>query len=62
MYGWLWRHLPGGTATKALLSLLLLLAVCAVLAVVAVVARGRLPFVAAIGIALVNVVALLVRA
>ena len=40
----------------------LLLAVCAVLAVVAVVARGRLPFVAAIGIALVNVVALLVRA
>ena len=40
----------------------LLLAVCAVLAIVAVVARGRLPFVAAIGIALANVVALVVRA
>ena len=40
----------------------LLLAVCAVLAVVAVVARGRLPFVAAVGIALANVVALVVRA
>ena len=31
MYGWIWRHLPGGTATKALLSLLLVLAVCALL-------------------------------
>ena len=36
----------------------LLLGVCVALAAVAVVARGRLPFVAAIGIALVNVVAL----
>jgi hypothetical protein len=31
VYGWIWRHLPGGTATKALLSLLLVLAVCALL-------------------------------
>ena len=31
MYGWIWRHLPGGTAIKALLSLLLVLAVCALL-------------------------------
>ena len=38
-----------------------LLAVCAALALVAVATRGRLPFVAAIGIALANVVALLVR-
>ena len=25
MYGWIWRHLPGGTGSKALLSLLLAL-------------------------------------
>jgi len=25
MYGWIWRHLPGGTGSKALLSLLLVL-------------------------------------
>ena len=31
MSGWIWRHLPGGTAGKALLSLLLVLAVCALL-------------------------------
>ena len=31
MYGWIWRHLPGGTASKALISLLLVLAVCALL-------------------------------
>ena len=31
MYTWIWRHLPGGTASKALLSLLLVLAVCALL-------------------------------
>ncbi len=23
MYGWIWRHLPGGRGSKALLSLLL---------------------------------------
>jgi hypothetical protein len=31
MYGWIWRHLPGGTASKALLSLVLVLAVAALL-------------------------------
>jgi hypothetical protein len=31
VYGWIWRHLPGGTAAKALVSLLLVVAVCALL-------------------------------
>ena len=31
MYVWIWRHLPGGTATRAVISLLLVLAVCALL-------------------------------
>jgi hypothetical protein len=31
MYVWIWRHLPGGTASKALASLLLIAAVCALL-------------------------------
>lgn len=31
MYGWIWRHLPGGTAAKTLLALVLVLAVCALL-------------------------------
>ena len=31
MYGWLWRHLPGGTASRSLIALLLLVAVCALL-------------------------------
>ena len=31
MYGWLWRHLPGGTAVKAVLALVLLLGVVALL-------------------------------
>ena len=31
MYGWIWRHLPGGTWSKALLFLLLVVAVCALL-------------------------------
>ncbi len=31
MYGWLWRHLPGGTASRSLISLLLVAAVCALL-------------------------------
>lgn len=25
MYSWIWRHLPGGTSSKTLLSLLLVL-------------------------------------
>ncbi len=29
MYGWIWRHLPGGTGSKVLLSGLLILAVLA---------------------------------
>lgn len=31
MYGWLWRHLPGPTAVRALLALLLLAAAVAAL-------------------------------
>jgi hypothetical protein len=31
MYAWIWRHLPGGTATRAVISLVLVLAVCALL-------------------------------
>ena len=31
MYGWIWRHLPGGTAAKSIVSVLLVLAVCALL-------------------------------
>jgi hypothetical protein len=31
MYAWIWRRLPGGTRSKALLALLLLLAVAALL-------------------------------
>jgi len=31
MYAWIWRHLPGGTAAKAVLALLLVVAVCALL-------------------------------
>jgi hypothetical protein len=31
MYGWIWRHLPGGTASKTPLSLVLVLAVAALL-------------------------------
>ncbi len=31
MYSWIWRHLPGGTGSRTLLSLLLALAVCALL-------------------------------
>jgi hypothetical protein len=29
MYGWIWRHLPGGSASRAALALVL--AVCALL-------------------------------
>ena len=31
MYPWIWRHLPGGTATKAVTALALALGVCALL-------------------------------
>jgi len=31
MYSWIWRHLPGGTAVRALLSLVLVAAVVALL-------------------------------
>ena len=31
MYTWIWRHLPGGTGSKAFWALLLLLAVSALL-------------------------------
>ena len=31
MYTWIWRHLPGGTAVKAVQALVLVLAVCALL-------------------------------
>ena len=31
MYGWIWRHLPGGTASRASLALVLALAVVALL-------------------------------
>ena len=31
MYSWIWRHLPGGTGAKSLLSLILVLVVVALL-------------------------------
>lgn len=31
MYGWIWRHLPGGTASRTALALVLVLAVVALL-------------------------------
>jgi hypothetical protein len=45
MYAWIWRHLPGGTASRALISALLVLAVCALLLfVVFPWVEPRLPF------------------
>jgi uncharacterized membrane protein YhhN len=45
VYSLIWRHLPGGTAVRALLALLLLLAVSAVLLfVVFPRIEGYLPF------------------
>lgn len=45
MYSWIWRHLPGGTASRALISLLLALAVCALLLfVVFPLVEPHLPF------------------
>ncbi|MCZ2858542.1 hypothetical protein [Blastococcus sp. VKM Ac-2987] len=34
MYGWIWRHLPGGSSLKALQSVVLVLAVSALLLLV----------------------------
>jgi hypothetical protein len=31
VYGWIWRHLPGGTGVRAALALVLVLAVVALL-------------------------------
>jgi hypothetical protein len=31
VYSWIWRHLPGGTAVRALLALVLVVAVSALL-------------------------------
>ena len=31
MYSWIWRHLPGGTASRAAISLVLVLAISALL-------------------------------
>ncbi len=31
MYGWIWRHLPGGTVGRTIISALLVLGVCALL-------------------------------
>ena len=31
MYAWIWRHLPGGIGSKAVLALMLVLAVAALL-------------------------------
>ena len=31
MYGWIWSHLPGGTASRAAIALVLVLAVAALL-------------------------------
>ena len=45
MYSWIWRHLPGGTASRTVLALLLLTAVvAALLFVVFPWVEPRLPF------------------
>jgi len=45
VYGWLWRHLPGGPLVRALTALVLLLAVIALLFLVVFPwAEPRLPF------------------
>ncbi|SDF66548.1 hypothetical protein SAMN05660662_2983 [Blastococcus aurantiacus] len=45
MYGWIWRHLPGGTASRTVLSLVLVAAVVALLLfVVFPWVEPRLPF------------------
>ncbi|MGY1856543.1 hypothetical protein [Modestobacter sp. SYSU DS0290] len=45
MYGWIWRHLPGGTASRAACALVLALGVVALLLfVVFPWVEPRLPF------------------
>jgi hypothetical protein len=45
VYGWIWRHLPGGTASRTALALVLVLAVVALLLfVVFPWVEPRLPF------------------
>jgi hypothetical protein len=45
MYSWIWRHLPGGTTSKALVAVLLVLAVAGLLLfVVFPWAEPHLPF------------------
>ena len=45
MYIWIWRHLPGGTATKSTLAILLFVAVCALfMFVIFPYVEPRLPF------------------
>jgi hypothetical protein len=45
VYGWIWRHLPGPTASKTVLALVLVLAVVALLLfVVFPWVEPRLPF------------------
>ena len=45
MYGWIWRHLPGGRALKTVQAVVLVLAVCALLLfVVFPWVEPRLPF------------------
>ena len=45
MYGWIWRHLPGGTAARAAQALVLVLAVVTLLLfVVFPWVEPRLPF------------------
>jgi hypothetical protein len=45
MYPWIWRHLPGGTRSRALLAVVLVLGICALLLfVVFPWIEPRLPF------------------
>ena len=45
MYGWIWRHLPGNTASRTAIALVLVLAVVALLLfVVFPWVEPRLPF------------------
>ncbi|WP_369132315.1 hypothetical protein [Modestobacter sp. I12A-02662] len=34
MYGWIWRHLPGGPASRTAIAVVLVLTVCALLLLV----------------------------
>ena len=34
MYSWIWRHMPGGTASKTMVSLVMVLTVCLLLLIV----------------------------